>query len=171
MTIVTRLWDEISHSDPGLLLFDPEIERTLRRARQTRRRAELTRLASDNNPFDWSNSDSDSDTRISSDTGTFTMGERLTLKQIGGASTTFDNQPNRFPELNANFELKSGLTNLLPKFYVRPGEDPIKHIKDFEVIYAPLEGPVVTKTLLKHSLYHSLWMTERRTGTTLYLPK
>ncbi|MED6113617.1 hypothetical protein PIB30_072538 [Stylosanthes scabra] len=53
---------EISHSDSSLLLFDPEIERTLCRARQARRRAELARLASDNNPFDWSNSDSDSDT-------------------------------------------------------------------------------------------------------------
>ncbi|MED6118031.1 hypothetical protein PIB30_115642, partial [Stylosanthes scabra] len=64
------------------------------------------------------------------------MGERLTLKQIGGASTAFDNQPNRFSELNANFELKSGLINLLRKFYGRPGEDPIKYIKDFEVICA-----------------------------------
>ncbi|MED6124607.1 hypothetical protein PIB30_060469 [Stylosanthes scabra] len=42
----------VSYSDPGLLLFDPEIERTLRRARQARCRAELTRLASDNNSFD-----------------------------------------------------------------------------------------------------------------------
>ncbi|MED6221075.1 hypothetical protein PIB30_050969 [Stylosanthes scabra] len=116
--------DVQSHSDPGLLLFDPEIERTLRRARQAKRRAELARLASDNNPFNWCNSDFDSDTRTaSSDTGTFTMGERLTLKQIGGASTAFDNQTARFPELNANFELKSGLINLLPKFHGRPGED------------------------------------------------
>ncbi|MED6225307.1 hypothetical protein PIB30_092511, partial [Stylosanthes scabra] len=113
-----------SHSDPGLLLFDPEIERTLRRARQAKSRVELARLASDNNSLDWSNSNSDSDTRTtSSNTGTFTMGERLTLKQIGGASTAFDNQTARFPELNANFELKTG-------------KDPIKHIKDFEVIYA-----------------------------------
>ncbi|MED6126842.1 hypothetical protein PIB30_082396 [Stylosanthes scabra] len=64
------------------------------------------------------------------------MGERVTLKQIGEASTAFDNQPIRFPELNANFELKSDLINLLLKFYGRPGEDPIKHIKDFEVICA-----------------------------------
>ncbi|MED6149918.1 hypothetical protein PIB30_067198 [Stylosanthes scabra] len=97
---------EISHSDPGLLLFDPEIERTLRRTRQARRRTKLARLASDNNPFDWSNFDSDSDTHTtSSNIGTFTMGERLTLKQIGRASTA-------------------------------PGKDPIKHIKDFEVICA-----------------------------------
>ncbi|MED6127846.1 hypothetical protein PIB30_092040 [Stylosanthes scabra] len=101
-----------SHSDPGLLLFDPEIERTLRRARQARRRAKLARLALDNIPFDWSDSDSNTQT-TSSDTGTFNMGEKLTLKQIGGASTAFDNQPNRFPELNSNFELKSSLINLL----------------------------------------------------------
>ncbi|MED6164185.1 hypothetical protein PIB30_087244 [Stylosanthes scabra] len=83
-----------SHSDPGLLLFDPEIERTLRRARQARRRAELARLASDNIPFYLSDTDSDTQT-TSSNTCTFTMGGRLTFK---------------------------------------PGEDPIKHIKDFEVI-------------------------------------
>ncbi|MED6209556.1 hypothetical protein PIB30_055783 [Stylosanthes scabra] len=127
-----------SHSDPGLLLFDPKIERTLRRARQARCRAELARLGSDNNPFDWSNSDSDTRT-TSSDIGTLTMGERLTLKQIRGASTAFDNLPNRVPELNANFKLKSGLINLLPKFCGRSGEDPIKHIKDFEVIYTTQE--------------------------------
>ncbi|MED6186884.1 hypothetical protein PIB30_070914 [Stylosanthes scabra] len=141
----------ISHSNPGLLLFDPEIERTLHRARQARRRAELARLASDNILFDWSDSDSDSNTQTtSSDTSTLTMGERLTLKQIGGASTVFDNQPNRFTELNANFEVISRiLKSSVP----------------------PLEGPVVTKTLLKHSLYHSLWMIERKTDTTLCLPK
>ncbi|MED6222673.1 hypothetical protein PIB30_066559 [Stylosanthes scabra] len=122
-----------SHSDPGSLLFDPEIERTLRRTRQARRRAELARLALDNNPFYFSECSSDSDTQSSSSvSGTPTMAERLTLKQLGGACTAFDNLPNRFPELSANFELKSGLINLLPKFCGRPGEDPIKHIKDFE---------------------------------------
>ncbi|MED6127257.1 hypothetical protein PIB30_086400 [Stylosanthes scabra] len=65
----------VSVFDPGLLLFDPEIERTLRRARQAKRRAELARMASDNNTFNWSHSDSDADTRTtSSDIGTFTMG-------------------------------------------------------------------------------------------------
>ncbi|MED6170697.1 hypothetical protein PIB30_033463 [Stylosanthes scabra] len=123
-----------SHSDPGSLLFEPEIERTLRRTRQARRRAELARVALDNNPFYFFGSSSDSDTQSSSSvSGTPTMAERLTLKQLGGASTTFDNQPNRFPKLNTNFELKSRLINLLPKFCGRPGEDPTKHIKDFEL--------------------------------------
>ncbi|MED6126226.1 hypothetical protein PIB30_076247 [Stylosanthes scabra] len=79
---------------------------------QARHRAELARLALNNNPFYSSDSSSDSDTQSSSSvSGTSTMAERLTLKQLGGASTTFDNQPNRFPELNANFELKSGDTD------------------------------------------------------------
>ncbi|MED6109631.1 hypothetical protein PIB30_035414 [Stylosanthes scabra] len=55
-----------SHSDPGSLLFDPEIERTLRQIRQARRRAELAKLALNNNPFYSSDSSSDSDTQSSS---------------------------------------------------------------------------------------------------------
>ncbi|MED6177377.1 hypothetical protein PIB30_097546 [Stylosanthes scabra] len=42
---------------------------------------------------------------------------RITLKQMGGASMALENQPVRFPELNENFELKSGLINLLPRLH------------------------------------------------------
>ncbi|MED6180935.1 hypothetical protein PIB30_014717 [Stylosanthes scabra] len=48
---------------------------------------------------------SDFDTQCSSSVlGTPTMAKRLTLKQLGGASTVFDNQPNRFPKLNVDFD-------------------------------------------------------------------
>ncbi|MED6113643.1 hypothetical protein PIB30_072778 [Stylosanthes scabra] len=134
-----------SNSDPDLPLFDLEIERTLRYARQVRRRAELEntlhsqamRLASDNDSVYSSDSDFESRTS-SSDIGRFTMGvvPRLTLKQLGGASTALENQPTKYSELNANFKLKSGLINLLPKFHGLPGEDLIKHLKNFEVFYA-----------------------------------
>ncbi|MED6148885.1 hypothetical protein PIB30_057246, partial [Stylosanthes scabra] len=98
-----------SNSDPNLLLFDPEIERTLRRARQVRRRIEFENnlrsqteyLASVNNSS--YSSDSDFDFEISSsDTGTSNMGDlsRITLKQMGGTSMALENQPIRFPELN-----------------------------------------------------------------------
>ncbi|MED6138780.1 hypothetical protein PIB30_077784 [Stylosanthes scabra] len=65
-----------SKSDLNLLLFDPEIERTLRRARLS-----------------------------SSDTGTSNMGDlnRIIVKQMGGASMALENQPVRFPELNDQF--------------------------------------------------------------------
>ncbi|MED6210250.1 hypothetical protein PIB30_062434 [Stylosanthes scabra] len=62
--------------------------------------------------------------------GASNMGDlpRLTLKQMGGASMALENQPVRFPELNENFELKSGLINLLLRFHGMPGEDLIKHL-------------------------------------------
>ncbi|MED6201411.1 hypothetical protein PIB30_094730 [Stylosanthes scabra] len=73
-----RCWgiENISNSDPNLLLFDHEFERTLRRARQVRRRIEFVNnlrsqtenLASVNNSSYSSDSDFDSDTLSSSDT-------------------------------------------------------------------------------------------------------
>ncbi|MED6116462.1 hypothetical protein PIB30_100518 [Stylosanthes scabra] len=56
---------------------------------------------------------------LSSDTGSSAMGDlpRVTLKQMGGARMAQENQPLRYPELNENFELKSGLINLLPRFH------------------------------------------------------
>ncbi|MED6152819.1 hypothetical protein PIB30_095660 [Stylosanthes scabra] len=35
----------------------------------------------------------------------------------------------RYPELNANFELKSGLINLLPRYHELTGEDPIRILR------------------------------------------
>ncbi|MED6174373.1 hypothetical protein PIB30_068456, partial [Stylosanthes scabra] len=39
---------------------------------------------------------------------------------MGGASMALENQPVRYPELNENFELKTGLINLLPRFHGMP---------------------------------------------------
>ncbi|MED6181726.1 hypothetical protein PIB30_021996 [Stylosanthes scabra] len=72
--VVAREAEYLSYSDPGSLLFDPEIERTLRRTRQAGRQVELARLTLNNNPF--SDSSSDSDTQSSSSvSGTSTMAE------------------------------------------------------------------------------------------------
>ncbi|MED6200181.1 hypothetical protein PIB30_082575 [Stylosanthes scabra] len=86
-----------SNSDPNLLLFDLEIERTLRRARQVRCRIEFENnlrsqtenLASENNFAYSSDSDFDCDRLYSSNTGTSNMGDlpRITLKQMGGATS------------------------------------------------------------------------------------
>ncbi|MED6160449.1 hypothetical protein PIB30_051584 [Stylosanthes scabra] len=67
-----------SNSDPNLLFFDPEIVRTLRRARQVRRRIEFENnlhsqtenMASENNSAYSFDSDFDYDILSSSDTGT-----------------------------------------------------------------------------------------------------
>ncbi|MED6127971.1 hypothetical protein PIB30_093175 [Stylosanthes scabra] len=109
-----------SNSNPDLLVFDPEIERTLRRARQVRRqiefenylRSQAESLATENKYVHSSDSDSEFEIPFSN-AGDNTMGDlpRITLKQMGGASMALENQPVRYPELNENFELKSGLIN------------------------------------------------------------
>ncbi|MED6199438.1 hypothetical protein PIB30_075937 [Stylosanthes scabra] len=91
----------LSNTDPYLLLFYPEIERTLRRARQVRRRIEFENnlrsqtenLASMNNSSYSSDSDSDCDILSSSDTCTSNMGDLpwITLKQMGRASMALEN--------------------------------------------------------------------------------
>ncbi|MED6151040.1 hypothetical protein PIB30_078548 [Stylosanthes scabra] len=70
-----------SNSDPDLLVFDPEIERSLRHIRQVKRHIQFEILS------------------------TSTMGDllRITLKQMGRASMAMENQLVGFPELNENF--------------------------------------------------------------------
>ncbi|MED6161350.1 hypothetical protein PIB30_059878 [Stylosanthes scabra] len=106
-----------------LILFDLEIERTLH--------SQANDLASENDSA--YSSDPDFDLDLPSDSGTSTMGDvpRLTLKQLGGGCTTMENQPTRYPKLNANFELKSGLINLLPKFHGLSGEDKTTTTKNY----------------------------------------
>ncbi|KAL4276952.1 hypothetical protein AHAS_Ahas20G0258600 [Arachis hypogaea] len=40
----------------------------------------------------------------------------------------------RYPNLDANSKLKTDLINLLPKFHGLPTQDPIKHLKNFQVV-------------------------------------
>ena len=43
------------------------------------------------------------------------------------------------PNVEANFELKSGLIHLLPTFDGLTGEDPHKHLKEFHVICSSMK--------------------------------
>ena len=54
-----------------------------------------------------------------------------TLKEL--ASPVLDQQPLCI-ELDASFELKSGLIHLLPKFSGCSGEDPNQHLKEFHMV-------------------------------------
>ncbi|MED6150487.1 hypothetical protein PIB30_072761 [Stylosanthes scabra] len=107
-----------SNSDPDLLVFNPEIERSLKHIRQVKRRIQFENTQYSQIKEVFSETDStyssafETDIELpSSDSGTSAMGDlpRITLKQMGGASMALENQPVQFPELNENFELKSGL--------------------------------------------------------------
>ncbi|MED6157726.1 hypothetical protein PIB30_025998 [Stylosanthes scabra] len=125
-----------SNPNPDLLDLDLELERTLRRARQVRRRIQFENslysrtenLATDEISVDSSLSDSKSEKFFSpTHAGTLNMAEppRITLSQMGEASVALENQPVRYHELNENFELNTGLINLLPRFHGIPPQMPL----------------------------------------------
>jgi len=68
------------------------------------------------------------------DLGTDTMAapRRITLKEAGAPDFTLQPFQAHHPKLNADFELKTSLINLLPKFHGLPAQDPIKHLRDFQ---------------------------------------
>ncbi|MED6201654.1 hypothetical protein PIB30_097148 [Stylosanthes scabra] len=96
-----------SNSYPNLLVFYPEIERTLRRARHVRRRIEFENnlhsqtknLASENNSAYSSDSDFDCDILSSSDTGKIKKGSLKSKKRsfwsISGQSPMPSSTPRR----------------------------------------------------------------------------
>ncbi|KAL4390444.1 hypothetical protein AHAS_Ahas03G0145700 [Arachis hypogaea] len=140
----------MTHSlpDPSLAPFDPEIERTISHLRQARRRLAFGsgERVPTNSPtvlegesetsFEEETIYSSIDTTNSSsiDLGTDTMAapRRVTLEEAGAPDFVLQPLQVRYPELNANFELKTALINLLPKFHGLPAQDPIRHLRDFQ---------------------------------------
>ncbi|KAI9108566.1 hypothetical protein K1719_020450 [Acacia pycnantha] len=60
--------------------------------------------------------------------------DHATLKELGAPDVNYQPLCIQYPNLAANFELKSGLIHLLPKFHGLAGECPIKHLKEFHVV-------------------------------------
>ncbi|KAL0373146.1 UNVERIFIED_CONTAM: Retrovirus-related Pol polyprotein from transposon.6 [Sesamum calycinum] len=54
-----------------------------------------------------------------------------------------------YPDLEVNFELKSGLIHLLPTFRGLAGEDPHKHLKEFHVVCSGMRPQGVTEEQIK----------------------
>ena len=61
------------------------------------------------------------------------------LKEL--ATTDLNHQPLciDYPNLDASFELRSGLIHLLPTFHGLAGEDPHKHLKEFHVVCSSMK--------------------------------
>jgi len=110
--------------------FDPEVERTL----HTRRRAIQVNTASTIDPdFDHDYSDYmhsllDSDSELVGEI----MGDQRTLRELAAPDVNYNSYCIEYPEAVAPFELKSGLIHLLPKFNSLAGEDPHKHLTEFQ---------------------------------------
>ncbi|KAI9117912.1 hypothetical protein K1719_011054 [Acacia pycnantha] len=60
--------------------------------------------------------------------------DHATLKELGAPDVNYQPLCIQYPNLAANFELKSDLIHFLPKFHGLAGECPIKHLKEFHVV-------------------------------------
>ena len=128
-------------SNQGDLQYDPEIERTLHRLRrEARKNFEEHNLALDSlfaRDFDLEEDE--------------VMAENQTLKEL--AAPYLNQQPLciTFPTLDATttFELKSGLTHLLPTFHGLAGENPHKHLKELHVVCTSMKPTGVTEDQIK----------------------
>nr|XP_027083430.1 uncharacterized protein LOC113705711 [Coffea arabica] len=72
------------------------------------------------------------------------MANAQTLRELAAPDLTQQPLCITFPALNDNipFELKSGLIQLLPSFHGLPGEEPYKHLQEFDVVAASLRKEI-----------------------------
>ena len=78
------------------------------------------------------------------------MAYQRTLRQLASPDVNYNGLCIEYPEVDAPFELKSGLIHLLPKFNGLAGEDPHKHLKEFQVMCStPLRPEAITEDHIK----------------------
>ncbi|XP_027166611.1 uncharacterized protein LOC113769410 [Coffea eugenioides] len=79
------------------------------------------------------------------------MANNQTLRELAAPELTHQPLCITFPALaeNTAFELKSGLIQLLPSFHGLSGEEPHKHVKEFEVVCSSMKPPGVTEEQIR----------------------
>nr|XP_027086523.1 uncharacterized protein LOC113708261 [Coffea arabica] len=79
------------------------------------------------------------------------MANTQTLRELAAPELTHQPLCITFPTLaeNTAFELKSGLIHLLPSFHGLSGEEPHKHVKEFEVVCSSMKPPGLKKKFLE----------------------
>nr|XP_027108806.1 uncharacterized protein LOC113728618 [Coffea arabica] len=140
-------------SRTGDLIFDPEVEKTARRTtKETRQlREEHSSAASQRPESEVEPTDSFGDTSSDSDQGEGTMANARTLRELAAPNLNQQHLCITFPNLDNStpFELKSGLIHLLPSFHGLPGEEPYKHLQEFDVVCNSMKPPGITEEQIK----------------------
>ena len=77
--------------------------------------------------------------------------EPQTLRQLSAPNLTQAPLAIQYPEIaeNVAFELKSGLVHLLPTFHGLNGENPIKHLAEFDAVCTSMKPRNVTEDQIK----------------------
>ncbi|KAH9648757.1 hypothetical protein KPL70_025723 [Citrus sinensis] len=139
----------VRSSRTGTLSFDPEIEKTARQLRQQTKRAKQR----SSSPLLFETDTVPNLVESSSDSEEQVMDRpapvERTLREL--AEPDLNQQPLciQYVDLEVNFELKSGLIHLLPKFHGFAGEDPHKHLKEFHVVCSSMRPQGVTEEQIK----------------------
>lgn len=122
-------------SRTGELIYDAEVEKAARKRRQETKRRKQGHLIAANEPAEDGVS----------------MANTQTLRELAAPELTHQPLCITFPTLaeNTAFELKSGLIHLLPSFHGLSGEEPHKHVKEFEVVCSSMKPPGVTEEQIR----------------------
>ena len=134
--------------DPRLLIFDPEIERTISRIRRARRRLVRSEGGSESElEEETSPRSTDSVVLRAEDMAA----RRVTIQEEGAPDFTMQPFQAHHPAVATDFEIKTALLNLMPKFHGLPAQEPIKHLRDFQATYSTVrrDGANETSILLK----------------------
>ncbi|XP_042416606.1 uncharacterized protein LOC122005585 isoform X1 [Zingiber officinale] len=113
-----------------LLDLDPEIERTFRALKIQEKNSE-----------DSESSLSSSDTPMAD--------HSRTMKELAAPDEAFKYSCITYPYLAGDFELRSGLIHLLPKYQGLSGEDPNRHLHEFHVVCSTMKPQGISEEDIK----------------------
>ena len=78
------------------------------------------------------------------------MADQRTLRELAAPDMNYNGLCIEYADVTVPFELKSGLIHLLPRFSGLAGEDPHKHLKEFQVVCStPLRPEGITEDHIK----------------------
>ncbi|XP_071926201.1 uncharacterized protein [Coffea arabica] len=99
------------------------------------------------------------------------MANTQTLRELAAPELTHQPLCITFPALaeNTAFELKSGLIQLLPSFHGLSGEEPHKHVKEFEVVCSSMKPPGITEEQIRLRVF-SFSLKDAAKDWLYYLP-
>ncbi|XP_074572638.1 uncharacterized protein LOC141829123 [Curcuma longa] len=115
--------------------FDPELERTLRALRALKIRERASNLT------ESSSSDLTSPSPMAESS--------KTMKELGAPDAGYQYSCIAYPELAGDFELRSGLIHLLPKFQGLSGEDPNRHLHEFHIVCSTMKPQGISEEDIK----------------------
>ncbi|KAL2248377.1 UNVERIFIED_CONTAM: hypothetical protein Sindi_2690000 [Sesamum indicum] len=129
------------------LVYDPKIEKTAQRLlRETKQQLEGTSAPYEDEKvttLEFEESLSESEEEIMALIPERSIND-MTLPDLNQQPLCIE-----YPDLEVNFELKSGLIHLLPTFRGLAGEDPHKHLKEFHVVCSGMRPQGISEEQVK----------------------